>query len=211
VIIDHVEDLDVRVVRQAPVRDVGLPHLIRQVRLEADQAAGRPLLWLRDDQTLPPQDSPDRRDRWHHVPLDLSGEMMRDRVRTGIVAFPSEPLAQRDDRPHDLIRRGVPAGLRSSGTGLQSLVAVFSVAGQQLIDPAAVHPMRCRQLADRPPLQHMSLDQKPRHPHRRPPSFGVSYVLTQLSPMWCNHTPPLPLCTPLNPDWFSGFSVRAWK
>jgi hypothetical protein len=54
VVIDHVQDLDMNAIGELPVRDVGLPHLVRQLRAEADQAAAGLLLWLGDDQALSP-------------------------------------------------------------------------------------------------------------------------------------------------------------
>lgn len=39
VIIDHVQDLDIGAAGQAPVGDVGLPALVRHLRLEPDERA----------------------------------------------------------------------------------------------------------------------------------------------------------------------------
>ena len=83
------------------------------------------------------------------------------------------------------------AGAWPSGTGLQGLVAAGPVASDQLVDPAAMDPMSRRQLANGPALQHMRLDEIPRHIHRKTPSrrcllcpdTSVAYVLKP-------HTPP---------------------
>lgn len=37
VIVDHVQDLDLGVIDQVPVRDVGLPSLVRLIGLEPDE------------------------------------------------------------------------------------------------------------------------------------------------------------------------------
>jgi hypothetical protein len=60
VIVDHVQDLGVLTVGELPVRDVGLPCLIREVCFEADQAAAGSLLWFWDDQASASEDPPDR-------------------------------------------------------------------------------------------------------------------------------------------------------
>ena len=57
------------------------------------------------------------------------------------------------------------------------------VAGQQLVDPAAVHTVRLGKLSHRATLPQVRLDQITRQKHRRTPLIGVSYVLTQVSPM----------------------------
>ncbi len=95
--------------------------------MEADQAAGQPLLWLGDDQAVTAQDPPDRRDRRHSA-IELLGEMVRDRVRAGVVTFGLEPLAHPDDRLHDLLGRSVLAGSWASGAGLQCLIAALPIA-----------------------------------------------------------------------------------
>jgi hypothetical protein len=84
VIVDEVEDLRVLAAGELPVRDVGLPCLVWQVRLEANQRAAGSLLWLRHDQSLALEDPPDRRSGRHI--LDAAGEVVRDRRRAGVMA-----------------------------------------------------------------------------------------------------------------------------
>ena len=155
---------------ELPVGDVGLPHLVWQVGLEADQAAAGSLLWLGPDQSLSSEDPPDRRDGRRRQPIGLPGQVEGDCLCSAVVAFPRELVAQPHDRPDGLWRGLVLASQGAPRARLQRLSASVSVAGQQLVDPAAMHPMSCCQLADRPPFQHVRLDEIPRHLHRKTPS-----------------------------------------
>jgi hypothetical protein len=107
VIVDEVEDLCVLAARESPVRDIGLPRLVRQVRFEADQRAAGSLLWLGHDQSLSFEDSPDRcRGRRF---LDAFGEVVGDRRCPAIMALVCELVAQRDDLQHYRLRGSVAA------------------------------------------------------------------------------------------------------
>lgn len=83
VVVDQVENLDVSPVGQAPVGRVGLPELVRQGRLEADERESRPLVRLRGDQPVAPKDAPYRRRRGNR--LEAAAEMVGDRRRPGVV------------------------------------------------------------------------------------------------------------------------------
>lgn len=62
VIVEHVEDLRVPGAGERPVGDIGLPHLVGQLRFEANQRGARALLGLGDDEPFLFEDPPDRRD-----------------------------------------------------------------------------------------------------------------------------------------------------
>jgi len=53
VIVDHVQDLDIGVVRELPVGDVGLPSFVRQIGLESDERGSRSFLGLGGDEAPP--------------------------------------------------------------------------------------------------------------------------------------------------------------
>src|SRR5262245_53002998 len=64
-------------------------------------------------------------------------------------------------------------------------MAALAIAGQELVDPAAMHAVGSRQLCDRAAFDQMRLDQVPRLCHRRAPFIrcllcldtGVAYLL----------------------------------
>ena len=61
VVVKPVEDLDVAAVGEPPVREVGLPALVRQIGLEADVGGPRSFLRFHLGQTGPTQDPIHRR------------------------------------------------------------------------------------------------------------------------------------------------------
>ena len=110
VIVDHVQDLDLGAVGQAPVGDVGLPSLVRQIGFEPDErGAGRFCGW---GVTKPRRrkDPPDRRDR--RAGAVAARQVIGDRVGAGIQALIGERLAKLDDLVLDLDR-----GLLRAPTG----------------------------------------------------------------------------------------------
>ena len=142
-VVDHVEDLHVGGIGQGPVGGVGLPALVGQLRLEALPRAGRALVGLGGDEAPPGQHPPDGGHRRHRglsasVPAQ---QVVVDRGRSGVEAVVGERLAQGDDLVlhghRDLGRRGPgPARL-----GLEALLALGPVTGQQLVQPTAGHPV----------------------------------------------------------------------
>jgi hypothetical protein len=114
VVVDHVEDLDVGAAGQAPVGDVGLPHLVRQLCLEADQRAARALLRLGSNKPLPLEDPPDRRARGHLLAPYLLGEVVGDGLCAAVMALSVQLLAQPHDRTHDLLRGFPRRSMRAS-------------------------------------------------------------------------------------------------
>jgi len=100
VVIEHVQDLDVGPVREAPVGGVGLPALVRQLGTKAPPGAAGALVGLGDDKAPPGQHPPDRGHR-RHLLAGLSPpvpeEVVLDRVRPGVEALLAQGLAQCDD------------------------------------------------------------------------------------------------------------------
>src|SRR6266851_10524813 len=72
----------------------------------------------------------------------------------------------------------------------QPRLALGSVSREELVQPAAVHPVHPCELADRPTLAQMCLDEKPPGIHWETPSPGVSDVLTHPAPR-CRVSPEL--------------------
>jgi hypothetical protein len=176
VVVDHAHDLDL-----APAGDVALPQLVGELRAEAHVGAARSLVRLRGDKTLSLEHAPDRRGRGDL--LVFARQVGVDRLRAGVKAVFAQLLSQREDLRHESLgglARRAPWPPRA---GHKARLAFGAIARDQLVDPAAIHPVAGRQLGDRPPLEQMSLHQIPRHPHRRTPSLGVSDVLTQVSPI----------------------------
>src|SRR5882762_7561136 len=98
------------------------------------------------------------------------GEVVADRLSAGVVAHRLELSTELDDPIDDFGRRLLRTRARSSRARLKRLVSASPEAGQELVDPAAMHPVRSRQLANRTSLQHMRLDQTPGLVHRKTPS-----------------------------------------
>jgi hypothetical protein len=182
VVVDQVEDLHHLARGQAPGGDVRLPQLVGQLGAEADQRRARALVRLWDYQPLTPENAPDARERWDVLPID--GEVLGDRRRPGIVAESLQLAAQLDDRSHGLRRGFVWAAARAPRARLKRLQATLPVAGQQLVDPAAMNPMSGRQLGNRTSLSNTCASTRYRAlSTRRLPRVGVSYVLTHVSPI----------------------------
>ena len=96
VIVEPGEDLDVDAGGQPVVGEVGLPHLVGLLGLEADVGRTGPLLRGRYDETLSAQGAIDRRSRHSDVVMLL--EVPANRVRAGIEPLSDELMAQRDDQ-----------------------------------------------------------------------------------------------------------------
>lgn len=181
VVVDHVQDLEDHPVRHLDVGDVGLPALVGQIGHEALVGGLRTLVGLGGDEAPGLEDPPDSGYRRHRrVAL---GEVVVDGLGPGVDPEVAELLS----KSHDLllIEVGNPRRrpLRPPRAWLESGVTLPSVAGEQLVEPAAVHPVRPGKLSKRPPSPKMRLDQESALVHRRPSPLGVSYVLTQVSPM----------------------------
>lgn len=112
-----------------------------------------------------------------------SQEMAADRLGTGVEA----PRCQLLAKPHDLVLVAVAhlggRALRPPRARLEPCLPVAPVPGEQLVEPGAMHPVRLGELAERPSGPEMRLDEKATLVHRSTPTFGLSYVLTQVSPM----------------------------
>src|SRR4051812_1414724 len=55
--------------------------------------------------------------------------------------------------------------------GLEAGRALAPVAGQELVEPAAVHPVGGGELGDRPPRPQVGLDEEPAQVHRSTPAL----------------------------------------
>jgi hypothetical protein len=171
VVIEVVEDLGASAVSKLPVGEVALPHLVGQVGFEADVGTLRLLLRLRSDQPVAFEDAPDRR---HRGDVGMGEpEMMRDRVRSAVIAGGVELLAQHDDRGLDLGRRGVGAGPGAARTRFEGSVAALPVAGEQLGDPGFGNAGAPGHLAMASTVPDDRFDDVPLHAHGPPPLVGT--------------------------------------
>ena len=96
VVIEPGEDLAVLARAERVMGEVGLPHLVGLVGLEAGIRRTGPLRGRRRNQTLAAQRAVDRRSRHSDVVVVL--EMPADRVRAGIKALRAELAAQPNDQ-----------------------------------------------------------------------------------------------------------------
>ena len=190
VVVDEVDDLDGGPITQGPLRHVGLPGLIGQLGREADEARPWPLLGLRHHEAPSLEHPPDRAERRDVVVA--APQVPVDRHRPGVETLLGQLLAQQHDLTFELARQRRGRGAWPSRPRRQAGLALGSVAGQQLVDPAAVDAMRLGQLGHPAPFPQVRLDQIPPQLHRNTPRLGVSYVLTQVSPMSWDPTPPAP-------------------
>src|SRR2546425_9082910 len=83
--------------------------------------------------------------------------------------------------------------MRPAGAGAQAPPPPTPVPPQELVQPAAVHAVRSRELADRPTLAQVRLDQVPPDVHPETPSMSCLRCLdtstANVSLMSSTHTP----------------------
>ena len=72
--------------------------------------------------------------------------------------------------------------VRTTRARLETGFAFSAVAGQAFVDPTAVDAVGGGELRHRTTRPYVLLDDKAPQVHRRPPSFGVSDVLTHQQP-----------------------------
>ena len=101
VIVEPGQDLPVDAGGQPVVGEVGLPHFVGLLGLEADVGRTGPLLRRRHDETLSAQGAIDRCSRHPEVVVLL--EMPANRVRSGIEPLSDELTAQPDDQLDDRV------------------------------------------------------------------------------------------------------------
>jgi hypothetical protein len=168
VIVDEVEDLDRRSIRERPVRRIGLPELVGELRCETNERGPRAFVRLGRDQPVPAKDPPDRGDRGDLF-LQPTREVMRDRLGAGVVAGRREILARRQDQGLDRCADLVRARARSPRARLEGRVSTLAVPRHQLIDPASRKVVRPRKLARTAPLEHDRIHHVPAQTHRDTP------------------------------------------
>ena len=121
------------------VGEVGLPRLVGLLGLEADVGGAWSLRRIRRHRAVADQDAVDRGARdgdlvsVAQVPVDG----LRAGIQTGIGQLFAEPHDQLDRR----LRCRGGTGLRSSGTRFEDGIALGSVTGHELADPALTHPV----------------------------------------------------------------------
>ena len=169
VVVEAVEDLDAAAVGELPVGAVGLPELVGQLGLEADERGSRPLVRLRSDQPVAGEDAPDRRHRRRAA--DLEAEMVGDRVWAAVVAGVSKLPSQANDRGLNLGRGCVGAGAWSSRAWLQGGIAALAEPRDQLVEPISRDPVRLGDLRGASPLEqhridHIAPQSHSQHPRR---------------------------------------------
>ncbi len=103
--------LGVAAVGEMPVRGVGLPELVGQLGLEADERRARSPLRLRRDEPVALQDAPDRGHRGGTAALQA--EVMRNGVWTAVVALHLELPGARRRSPR--VAASPPPGRLTAG------------------------------------------------------------------------------------------------
>src|SRR5689334_793196 len=115
-IVDEVEDLDLAGVGEVPFGGVGLPELVGQLRLEADEGSLGLFVRLRRDQALALEDAPDGDSRRRLV--EAAGEVVEDGLWAGVQAGGGELGAEFEDGVDDGLVDLVRTGSRAVGSGL---------------------------------------------------------------------------------------------
>ena len=165
VIVDHVQDLDLGPVGEAPMGDVGLPPLVRHRSLEPDEGAPGSFLGLRV--TNPRREGSARSSRPKAVAARDAAQVDSDRVGTGIDAEVGQLLAELDDLVLELLGR--PCGLLGDGEIAAPGPLPFGIEPPtELVDPPPGHPVVPGHLGLRPSLDPDRRDHEPRQRHRPP-------------------------------------------
>ena len=172
VIIEPVQDLDIGPVRQAPVDEVRLPHLVRLRHLKPRVGGPWALSGLRGDQPDPVQDPPDRGGRRRSETFPL--EVPTDRFGASVKSVGGELRSQLDHPLTNRLRRGDRRGLRTAGPRLQGVQAAFSETGQEAVEMPAGDPELGRSRGDRQLLGNDLENSNTRSGHARdcPPTPG---------------------------------------
>ena len=102
VVVEAVEDVDAGAVGELPVGAVGLPELVGEIGLEADERGLRPFARLRGDQAVAGEDAPDGRHRGRGA--EFEAEVVGDGVWAAVVAGACEVVTPANDRGLDLAR-----------------------------------------------------------------------------------------------------------
>ena len=186
VVVQPVDDLDLSAVRETPMGEVGLPHLVGRRGLEPDPGTARALAWLSDDEAGRVEDAPDGRGRRDRAPL--TAEVPGDRDRTAIEPVGGELRPQLDDPGAHGIGRPARVGARSARARLEGIEPALPVPAQKPVQVPAAHPalgrgggdgqLLCDDLKDgHPMLRHWagrsicsSRRRPPRAPRPRPSS-----------------------------------------
>jgi hypothetical protein len=116
--------------------------------------------------------------------------MRVDRLGTGVEALLGQLFAELDDLVFEQICDPCGRSVRSPGSGLESRGALGAVAGAELVEPTAMHAVGAGEFTDRCALLEVPFDQVATQVHRRLPAVDVSDVLTHVSPISWDHTPP---------------------
>jgi hypothetical protein len=150
VVVDEVDNLDARLVRQLPVGHVALPGLVGQIRLEADPTRPRPLLGLGRHEAPTHQDPVDGREGGRGE--GVLAQVVADGARARVVAVLGEALAQCHDGVLDLERGLVGTDLGSRLQGNECRLTAVAVELDVTANPRLRATRRDRDVAHRPPL-----------------------------------------------------------
>ena len=163
-VVEPGQDLGTGPVGERVVGEVGLPALVRHVRLEPDVGRLWPLSGVRGDESLPCQVTTDGRrgDLGLVVLLQVPG----DGLRPGVQPLPGQLLPQPDDQLGRVLGDRGRGGLGPAGPRLERRLALGLIASQQRVDPGAGDAVGLRDLADRALLNGDGGDDQPgfRHP-----------------------------------------------
>jgi len=139
VVVEPAQDLDMGVIGEPPVGEVGLPAFVGLLGGKPDVGGFGPLLRLRADQPGRAQMPVDR--RCPDGQAVMVAQMPGDRRRPVVEAFAGQIGAQGDDQVGGLLGQPGRAGMRPAGAGLECGLALQVVAGHQPADPALRNPI----------------------------------------------------------------------
>src|SRR5215207_3056651 len=121
VVVDNVQDRDLRTVGQLPVGDVGLPAFVGLLGAKRSPRRPRPSLGLGADEAATRQDPPDRRDGRYRRPAaagwGLARQVSRDGFRARVQSLLRQLLAQPNDRILSIGINRLRTGMRPPGSG----------------------------------------------------------------------------------------------
>ena len=137
VVVDDVEDLDVGVVGQLAVGDVGLPALVGLGGLESSPRGAGSFLGLCGDESAAAQDPPNSRHGRSFGDGRIGVQMGGDGFGAGVEPLSVEGLAQPHDGVFDLDRYCARVVMGSARARGECRVAFGLIAPHQLLDPGA--------------------------------------------------------------------------
>jgi hypothetical protein len=138
-VVDDVEDLDLGVIGQLPVGDVGLPAFVGLGGLESSPWGAGSFLGLCGDESSAAQDPPNSRHGRNFGDGRIGVQVGGDGFSAGVEALFVQGFAQPHDGVFDVDRYRARVVMGSARAGRERRVAFGFVAPHQLLYPGARH------------------------------------------------------------------------